>query len=474
MGSQYRYEKNSMRKSHRMNIPLRVIINNEAYDVLNWSLTGISVASSDNATWRSETSYPAILQLGLQGATVSLKIQLKYVHSKKNRIGFEYLNLSEKSKKTLRHYMELHLDGKLDSVDNLIALHHEPEFESDLTTPLKLDEQEKAMIQKSFFRNSVTSLLYMLMLVVAIGAVTYYNLRYSYKGVASVEGNYQKIYPKTSQIIEEIYVKAMDKVHKNDVMADLSDEEISYQLKLLTSIRETKLQEQKIQEDLYASMNTPNNDTTVLQLKQQMVSENHKMYTYAKVQYENHLITLSQLQDYKKRYLASKEALEIYKNQSMNSKILRRPVQKVINVEESDLQIANTKRQMEQLRIFSPEDATVYEVHQHTGDLSDKRVPMFTLWTHDVPKILCTIDAKEAVNIKIGGDVEIVDMQNGHTYAGNVQQIKSNSTEMVSGEEMQREFDKVVVVIKPEAKSNALAPHSVVEVLFKRDLKFEI
>ena len=216
MPTHIQYEKNSMRKSHRISIPMKIHVNNTIYDSINWSLTGASIKAVNGESFLKEKLYDAVLMLGMKDATVSLKVQLKSVYEKDGVFGFEFVNLSDKNKKVLRRYLEFYLDGKLDNVDGLLSTFEEPELNSAILEPVKLSDNEKDGLEKSFFRKSLWAMLLSLFLLAAIATLVYQNLLYKFESAGTVERNYKKIYPLSSGIIDKIYVKMVIRLRKID------------------------------------------------------------------------------------------------------------------------------------------------------------------------------------------------------------------------------------------------------------------
>jgi multidrug resistance efflux pump len=470
MSLQLQYEKNSMRKSHRIQFPLKVYIQNNIYDVLDWSMTGLSINTKDNSFIVNDF-YDAILLLGLKDATISIKIKLKCVYKNGDRYGYEFTQLSDKNRKILRRYLEFYLDGKWDDMDELIGVYGEPDIGTALKEPVKLNDHESSALKKTFLRKSISAILLSLFLLFIIGAVLVYNLKYVYEGVGIVEGNYKNIYAKHEGVLEKIYVKTGDRVKKDDILADINSEKILQQIKLLETIKETKLK--KIEADsLYQTSTLPKENIELLKLKKQILNEAYRNYQNAKVQFNNHLITKTELLYFKNKFLESKESYTLYKERTLIQKNSSVPTRKIYNIKETNLKIKNKRRLLEEYRIFSPQNGKVYEITAEVSDLINKDKPVMVLWTDNRPKIIATLEANEAVNIKIGSDVEIVDSLGEYKFKGIVKHITNKvlnmdiKTDGVS--------NVLYVEIEPEEKSKVLPPRSVVKVLFKRAFWFEL
>ena len=473
MSTNLHYEKNSMRKSHRITIPLKIHVQNKMYDVLDWSLTGVSISDKDTTSLKGQEFYDAVLMLGLSDASMSLRVKLRRVYHKDGKYGFEFTDLSSKNKKVLRRYLELYLDGKLEQVDDLMAVYEEPDINSAIQEPVKLNEQEKGNLEKSFLRKSLGAMLFSLLLLAGIATLLYQNFLYRYELAGTVAGNYTKIYTQSEGIIDTIHVKAGQKVKKDTLLADLNGDKILSQLKVLQSIKDARVKEKKLQASLKKNIPTIPINREVLSLKKQAVSEYYGMLQNARVQFQNRLITNQEFIDIKMKYQEAKEGYALYKSQNAYPQGgTIQALQKVVNVEEVDLQILEKRRLMEELRLFSLEDGIIYDVLAKSGDSVGKNDPLLTLWTYKVPQIICVLSTYKASDLKIGSKVEIVDSIDGQEFTGIVKEIKNTSYEQDSKTPRLKSFNDVFVVIEPEKNAIVLPPHSMVKVKFKRSFGF--
>ena len=473
MSTKMHYEKNSMRKSHRINIPLKIRIGNDMYDAFDWSMTGVSIKSKYDDIFIRQELYDGVLLLGLTEATISLKVKLKQTYHIDGKYGFEFIDFSSKNKKVLRRYLELYFDGKLNQVDDLMAIYEEPDINSVIQEPVKLSDDEKSGLEKSFLRKSIGAILFSLLLFAGIAALLYQNLLYKYERVGMVESNYKTIYPINDGMIEKIYYKAGDKIEKNDILVDFNADKMLHELKVLESIKNSKIKEKKI---LATFKNRPNkvvDDSALLRIGREIVQDRYKELQNANMQLSNHLITRADMRSIKKSYQDAKERYAFYKKQGVyqnNNSV--QPLPRVINVEEVELKILNQKRLLEEYRLFSPVDGTVYEVNAEVGDRVSSGDPIIILWTHAKPQIIVTLSSYKAVDLQIGSKVEIVDSVENQIFNGVVKQINDleldNKVKMVTT----KKANEVFVTIEPEDGARVLPPHSIVKVRFKRSFGF--
>jgi multidrug resistance efflux pump len=411
-------------------------------------------------------------------ATVSLRFKLKAVNQKRGRVGFEYINLSEKNRLLLRQYIELYLDGKLDQIDNVMAIYNEPDITTAIKAPLSLNDDEKTELERSFRRKSFSSILLSLLLFSILGGVLYYNFRYQLESIGVVDGNYKKIYPNRSGVIDNIYVKEGDNVKKSDILVDFDTKDLLYKIEILKSEKKNTQQQEKEQQKV-VKINSKNSkplpDREILKIKQQMVHESLQAYRNAQIQLKNHLITKSDLQNIKRSYLSAKESYAFYKKQfkSDTPSTYIAPI-KVVNYKKMDLEIANKERMLEEFRIFAPIEATIYNIYAEVGDKVNSKDALMTLWSHQVPRIICKVTEKEAIKLKNGSQVEIIDELNHQKFSGTIKQISNLAFDKNSDVFDRNTEDIVFVVVEPEDRAKELTPYSRVKVLFKRSFDFEI
>ena len=475
MSKNIHYENNSMRKSHRISIPVKLRVENNLYDVYDWSMTGLSVSDKQKRSFTVGNTYDSVFMLAMTDATVSIKTKIVCKNEKNGRYGFEFVNLSNKNKKVLRRYLELYLDGNLASVDDIISTYREPDIKSAIVEPVKLNESEKTLVEKSFLRRTWGALLFSLLFLSLLAALLYQNFYYRYERVGTVESNYKTIYPSYEGVIDSIYPKVGDRVDNNDALVDFDTNKIHNELKILESIKESRLKERAVERSFRknSKKTVPVEDNNLLYVNRNIVNERESELQNAQMLLNQQLITMSEYLSVKKSLQDAKAKYAFYKKQSsyqQRNTISSPP--RVINVKEIELKIENQKRVLEELRIFSPLGGVVYEINANVGDRVGKKDPVMTLWTGEVPEIIVTLSAYKAVDLKIGDKVEIVDSLESKKYSGVVTNINNLSFSKNYKISTQKSENQVYVSIKPEESAKLLFPHSVVRVLFKRNFGF--
>ena len=125
-------ESNQMRRAHRVDIPLTVVIDKKAYRTKDWSMTGVGIENLDREMQKDEI-ISASLVLALQDARIEMPVSLQFKINRDNISGFEFHKIAEKNKRVLKEFLELSIEGRLNQTDNLISIYNEPIID----TPIK-------------------------------------------------------------------------------------------------------------------------------------------------------------------------------------------------------------------------------------------------------------------------------------------------------------------------------------------------
>ncbi len=456
------FEKNSMRKSYRTTMPLYLVIDQQSYRALDWSLTGAAIESLDMPFKPGEV-IEAIILLKMPDATVSIPVKLRHIYTKEGRSGFAFENLSEKNKNVLRRFIELSIEGKIDNTDDVIAIYEEPGVETPVQSPVKLQDEEAKALKSSFLRASLRYILFGLVLLATFAVLLFYNLRYSFEGSGIVMGNDRKVYPMQSAIVSRLYVKEGTYVKKGDPLLQLDSSEIEYQLALLESQKEEALKRYESAKKRLADESTTPNLGLITLLKKS-VATSYRELQNARKQFADGLITRDLLNRIERNYLDARTKLE---NAKVDAKVLRKKLgvspQNLVapDLQERDVRIAYLKKLLGQYRITAPVDGIVYEIYATEGQQALASNPVMALWVRRKPYIVVNVPNSYLADISEGTKVDIVDKKQKRSYTGVV--TKTGSVDESP------DAETFSVTIKPSVSLDTLAPHQRVEVLFRRD-----
>ena len=455
-----RFEKNSLRKSYRTTIPLQVVLDGKSYNAIDWSLTGLAL-EIPNFQYSPGDKIDAQLILPILDAKLSLPVTLFYEYNYDNRNGFSFIDLSEKHKNVLRRFIEMAIEGKIDRVDDIVAVYEEPEITTPIQTPVTLQEEEAHELKRSFVRTSARYLLFAASVIGFLGLVIFYNLRYIYEGSGVVTGNDMLIYPTVNAFIEKIYVHEGDVISPGMPLVQLDSSAVRFKLALLEidkkrnrDLFSQKQQHLREQRTMYQKMIT---------LARRQIAKSRISYRNAKKQYTQRLIMKSTLRQVENDYLQARQNLAKIKLLPVsvveaNSSV----IQNTLDLEKADVKLEYLKKQLPLYHIEAPVKGKVYEIYGQEGQEALKNNPLMLIWTEDTPYITATVPIKFLAHIVTGTEVDIIDKNDDVVLHGKVFKIGS-LTDIIP------QSDTFTVSIRPENPASHLKPHQRVQLLFKRD-----
>jgi membrane fusion protein (multidrug efflux system) len=454
------FENNSMRKSYRTSLPLKVVLNGEHFNAIDWSLTGLALKDLP-FTLEPGEKIKALLILPMYEATLSLPVMLLHEYTEKGRSGFSFIDLSSKNKNVMRRFIELAISGKIDRVDDIIAVYEEPHIETPIQTPVILQEDEAQALKVSFLRTSVKYILFAFVIFGLLGLLLFYNMRYTYEGSGIVKGNDLKIYPHVGGMVEKLYVKEHDIVKEGAPLVQIDSSKIEYRLALLEVAKERE--RNVIAHETKRLQKSEKQHTALLKIAKRKVARTYNAYKNAKAQYASRLITASTLLASENAYIDAKLSLEKIKAmQEMNSEKEPENPKSGLQLDEINVKSDYLKKQLALYHISAPVDGEVYEIYVREGEEAAKSRPLLLLWTADEAYIVANIPNSHFSDISVGTKVDIVDRNENSTFHGKVYKTGNINESFPQN-------DTFMVYIKPEKTAHRLKPHQRVELLFKRE-----
>ncbi len=454
-----RYEKNSMRKSYRTSIPLRVLIADKTYHAIDWSLTGLALQHFENSATPGD-EIDAFLQLQLEDILLSLPVRLKYEYREGERYGFSFVSLSEKNRAILRRFIDLAIEGDVENVENILALYYEPKQLPAVEERLSLEKEEKRELERAFWRTAWRYILFALLLFALLGALLFYHFRYIYEGSGIVTGNDVEIYPHRTAVVERLYVREESVVEKGEPLADLDSSDLRYQIDLLRAKREKMLHTYEEAQKRYRAHLPPKSEIDDLLVKN--MEQARRELQQARKQYRAHLITRLELRKTEQRYLSlrlkrekSRQEWEIAQQRYLQNA----PVKP--DTTDIDVKIAHLKKVLANYRILAPKAGKVFDIYVTEGQMAAPGKPLMTLWTQQLPMVKVEIPRRYMHAIHIGSRADLIDRSAQRHYRAKVMRFGAKS-ELTGA-------DGVPVWLSLESNATRLQPYQRLDVLFHRE-----
>ena len=424
-----KFEVNDKRKSHRINIPIKVIIDNATYFVKDWSASGLKVEYPPaDIEIGDEISISIILPTG--GSAIILDSKAIVRNEYQGYYGVEFKDMDDKNNRVLRHYATLAIEGNINHVDDISSDLFMTNIQTPIKEPILLTDNEDKDIHKVFWKKVFYYILFAMLFIVIVIYTLLYNYIIIYEDNGIVAGNDINYKAPYNGKIKDIFVEEdqevyegqlffeMDTKNERELLSSLIKEKNSLK-KILDSNRlilhniEEKLQKKK--DDI---KEVTEHESQRLKLQFDLKSQN---YEKAKYLYSNQLITYPKFRniesDFKIFLIRYNSTIEQkYTNESkvklmqeilkMNDHALTS--RNIINGIENSIQknmiaILTVQQKINNAIVLSRGRGTVYNIANNNGDEVRFSKDIVTIENDEKPYIIAKVTSKKASFIHIDG-----------------------------------------------------------------------
>ena len=113
-------EKPSQRRHHRVNTPIDVTINEQLYNVSDWSLGGFKIEGWEDESLEPGDEFECHFSLPFQGFFVAFHVNLITIRSDSGILAAKFISLDERQTELLEHFIEELVRGNMTSVGDTI------------------------------------------------------------------------------------------------------------------------------------------------------------------------------------------------------------------------------------------------------------------------------------------------------------------------------------------------------------------
>jgi len=448
---QITHEENSKRKTHRIKIPIKVIIDNKAYNVSDWSMNGMKIILAENDDLLDlevgdTRDISIILNTGSSSIILNAEITIKNIFQ--NSYGVLISKINDKNKKVLRHYASLAIDGNIEMIDDLSGNLFMNNVASPIKEPIALSDKETVKIQKSFFKRVVLYFIaFAIFLLVSIN-ILFYNYVITNESIGVISGNSIEYLAPYDGAIKDIYVNRGDVVAPNQVLFEMNDSEYKSQIAILerTGVhleQKIELLQKQLLKYKKASKQALNKldlaSTQSIEVLKSKFSTQEQTYERAKKLYQNQLISLKEFNLFETEYLTTLSQYESVVNQknynNKNELILEQNSIKnedyILRVQNS-LDVLNKNLSQNQLDlkvllayvnkslISSNSEGIVFKVNKQKSSILNYSEIVLLVQTHSKPFILTKTLTENISSIEMNANVIIYSSKNDKIYYGRV------------------------------------------------------
>ncbi len=410
-------ESNQMRRAHRVNIPLIIVVDSVAHKSKDWSMTGAGIEDLALELSKDEIIDASIV-LSMQEAKIEIPIKLQFKIKRNNVSGFEFYEMSPKTKRVLREFLELSIEGKLEDIDGILSIYNEPIIDSPIKESVVLSDEEESVLKQAFVKRSRLYIKLGIAFFMVLLMTIYYNLTYIYRSIGTVSGNFVKISPSVSGKLQKIAVKVRDRVHPKTLLFELDDKMVLNQIDII----EEKLADLKNSHKPVTLSNQSN--TQVLSLLKKDMNRNYAAYKSAKNLYESKLITISDFQKISNNY--DKTKIKYLQEKNRFQRVDRRQYSSsnmISLITELELKRADLINKLNYLRVFSESEGIVYAIKLNVGNYVGSSDEVMVLETNEASFIVCKLKQDESVEINSGMKVKVYSPSTDETYSATIETI---------------------------------------------------
>ena len=434
------YEKNLLRKSHRIELPAKVVVDGKEFKVLDWSLEGFKCEIPENGiaeNWQGKVTF----KLLLSGMNVTFDAEARLRRKGAEQSGFSFENLNDRSKMLLKAYLEAGVEGKLDDIQGVIAKAEAVEVPVETDRPLTVEE--RTVFRRKFRGRAIVYWTLGPLGVFFILFVFYNNFSRAVSTRAVVSGALIDMAPEVSGYLKSVAVVEGQSVKKGQLLFVVDDAEILRninQIKLEVEVEKerlamlyTRLSEEERELGLYRNAA----DLKVEMMEQRIAAVKAKIdltekeFERARMLIADGAVSRSVLDLRRKEYLESKaqlaelgEELELAQRNALsakNGKYLsdgaargeREELQSSILVQKRELEacqyrLVQAMAHLEDTRVTAERAGTVYSVKRIPGTFLRAGESVMTLSVeHEQPWVLARFTFQDALRLAPGDKAEI-------------------------------------------------------------------
>jgi len=417
---------NCQRKSHRLTIPIQVIIEQKSYQLNNWSANGFQIENLELELSIDET-VNATLILPTGGASILLNVKACLRNINKNLYGFEISEITEKNSRVLRHYASLAIDGNYNHIDDLSSDLFMMDVASPIKEPISLTDKESKKVHRSFLKRVYIYAAFGLLFIALIFTTFLYNYLIVAHSTGLISGNSHNYNAPKDGLLQSLYVKNNQYVAKGELLFEMDTKN---EKKLLEN---KKRQQQLLKKQLHSAQKLLTHiNYTITQKRVQIQSlsklEKEKIlstkkaaesnYKRAIYLYKRHLITSKQFSEMQNQYLhfkAQYDDVVMHQNiptrnglladqayiKSQDQKIaLQKLIDKIaidMNLNQDD--ITSLQKDINASIVLSQEDAIVHNIFYKAHSYVKFSDNILTLETLQQPYILTKLLSSQINNI---------------------------------------------------------------------------
>jgi len=444
------HEKNSQRKAHRIDIPIKLIIENNIFYVKNWSVSGVGIelTPEQKIDFNIGDVVKASIVLLTGESSIVLDIEITIKNKSDNYYGAEITKISDKNKRVLRHYASLAIDGNVNKIDDLSGNLFMQNVESPISEPISLSEKEEKKIKRSFLKRFFIYFIVSIVFIAFILNIIIYNYIVVKDSMGVISGNSIHYVAPYDGYIKNIYVKVGDTISKKELLFEMETNEYEQKIKILNNTQ--KILKERIaylKQELLSYKDDSRkklaefkkvSSKEIKALKNEY-EEQQKTYKKVKFLYDHQLISFkefamlqAQYQQFMNRYNSvvnkdfsnSKEMIAL-KQMYMKDKEQMLSINNSIDslakeIQKNELELENLRTYLKKSLIYSHSRGVVYSVNSDISQNVKYGQSILLVQTDKQAFILTKALSDEISSIELGSKVLVYSKKNNKIYEAHI------------------------------------------------------
>ena len=458
-------EKNYLRRSYRINLPAKVKINNKIYNVKDWSFLGFRIEFEESDIKINEI-YPITFELPFVNFDMSFNAKAVCKWKKEHEAGFEFEELSDDIKLLMKEYVEAFVEGRLQEENGLLKIANG--LEIPISTDLPITDEEEQFLNKKLIKNTFLVVLF-IGIAAIIGYIIYLNRHSVYSEEAFISGKTFYIKSPVNGIIQNLYIKPLQKIKKNQTIALINNSEIQTQIKNIDkNIKMYKKEIKNLKNILIKEKRnidlTYNNALKEKYIKLNSLKKELKiqlsLIKELKKEYKIGIIHISQIETLKNNIINIKNEINFLnqKNITKNYNALI-PIKNLLLSQKNNLiKLENTLKilyiQQQNFIIKSPVNGKILSIYVKPKSFITKNSLISTIEINTKGYVIARYTFRDAPKISIGDSAQIYIPAINKTFNGIVTAIgknalKSNSVFTESNVYSQKDVPVKIKILEP-------------------------
>ncbi len=397
-------EPNYLRKSHRVDLPMLVRLGENVFRAHDWSLTGVGIEDCDLELEENQI-IDAVISLPMPDSQLDLRVKLQFKRHHGKVAGFEFYQLSQKNRRILRHYIELAVEGKLDNIEDMVAVVTAPEISTPIQEALNLSELEEETLVARFRLRSTLSILVGLLFLMLLVATLFYNTTYRVAATGIVTGNLRKVSSGANGLVTQVFVSQGQPVDNGEPLLNIRDEQFDRQIAALEQ-RQAKLRQQLSRIE---NASAPQ-QMSILQQLQAFAEQRGRELENARKLYAKRLISVKDLNyienQYRQALINLTREQESHRGSFVASQVEAEATRKAL--EEVNTRLAELRAKGAEIPVVSPTNGQVFNLPVEPGQRVTASTTVAVIQADRTPYVLIRLLNADAIKLQPGMKANVV------------------------------------------------------------------